>query len=199
MTTNTQKLAIAIGLLKERKSGYKISILEHQSSASMGMPIVEIDGVKNLDCGIAFYHENKGVMFYVDAEFKCAEEDRDIRLYFKSNFNATGITEDDILAFSSELLKELPQLRLKLNGRLGIKDDECVSLRAAFEDVFTAIECDTVKVNKTGVCSVCYEKTDTKTPCKHPLCNRCWSKIGVCGDEHNQTPCPLCRENIYYV
>lgn len=197
---NTQKLAIAIELLKERKSGYKISILEHQSPASMGMPIVEIDGVKNLDCGIAFYHENRGLMFYVDANFKCGDDDVDTRLYFKPKYNQAGITKDDILAFSCELLEELPQLRLGINGNLSIKDNELVSLRAAFEDVFTAIECETVKIDKTGVCSVCYEKTNTKTPCEHPLCNRCWSKIGVCSEKYDsQTPCPLCRENIYHV
>lgn len=197
---NAQKLAIAIGLLKEKQRtecGFSHS---EECMPQMVMPIVEIDGVKNLNSDIHFYNKKKGLAFEITADFKYdGEDDINPRMYFKSKYNEKGINKDDILAFSCELLEELPQLRLGLNGMLLIRDTEFVSLRAAFEDVFTAIECDTVKVDKTGVCCVCYEKTDTTTLCKHPLCNRCWSKIEICGEDHNVCVCPLCRENIYYV
>jgi hypothetical protein len=166
----------------------------------MDMPIVEIDGVKNLSSNIQFCNKKKLLAFQIDADFKYDEDCSDNpTIYFKSKFNEKGINKDDILAFSCELLEELPQLRLGLHGGLLIRDTRYVSLRAAFEDVFAAIECDTVKVDKTGVCCVCYEKTDTKTACKHPLCNRCWSKIEICGEGGNVCMCPMCRENIYYV
>jgi len=198
---NAQKLAIAIGLLKEKKCECGIAHTQ-ECMLKMGMPIVEIDGVKNITCHIEFYQKKKGIGFEVKADFKYDAEDDEQprpRLYWKNKYNENGINKDDILAFSCELLEELPKLRLGLNGALLIRDIQYVSLRAAFEDVFTAIECDTVKVDKTGVCCVCYEKTDTKTRCKHPLCNRCWSKIEICGEDHNECACPLCRENIYYI
>ena len=201
MNANAQKLAIAIGLLKDKKCTCGISHTE-ECMPRMGMPIVEIDGVKNLSSSIEFYHKKKGLAFKIEADFKFdAEEEDDVnpRMYYKSKYNEKGINKDDILAFSCELLEELPQLRLGLNGDLLIRDTEFVSLRNAFEDVFVAIECETVKVDKTGVCCVCYEKTDTKTVCKHSLCNRCWSKIEIGGEDHNECACPMCRENIYYV
>jgi len=199
MNPNAKKLAIAIGLLKEKKCECGFAHTE-ECMPKMGMPIVEIDGVKNISSNIHFYYEKKGLAFEITADFKYDEEDSDGEtIYFKSKINEKGINKDDILAFSCELLEELPQLRLGLNGRLLIRDTRYVSLRAAFEDVFAAIECDTVKVDKTGVCCVCYEKTDTKTPCKHSLCNRCWSQIEICRQGGNVCACPICRENIYYV
>ena len=201
MKMNAQKLAVAIGLVKDKKSESGIAHTE-ECMPKMWMPIVEIDGVKDLRSNIHFYHKKKGLAFEITADFKVGNgDDKNPRMYIKAKYNENGINKDDILAFSCELLEELPQLRLGLNGALLIRDIQYVSLRAAFEDVFTAIECDTVKVDKTGVCCVCYEKTDTKTPCKHPLCNRCWSEIDIeiCGEDHNECACPLCRENIYYV
>ena len=196
---NAQKLAIAIGLLKDKKCECGIAHSE-ECMPEMGMPIVEIDGVKNITSNIHFYMKKRGLAFYIDADFKYdSNGSENPKIYNKSKYNEKGINKDDILAFSCELLEELPQLRLGLNGQLLIRDTEYVSMRAAFEDVFTAIECDTVKVDKTGVCCVCYEKTDTKTPCNHPLCNRCWSKIKIGGEDHNECSCPLCRENIYYI
>jgi hypothetical protein len=196
---NAQKLAIAIGLLKDKKCNCGIPHTE-ECMPKMFMPINEIDGVKNISAKISFYHKKKGLAFGVEADFKVdSEEDAHPTIYHKSKYNEKGINKDDILEFSRELLDELPKLRLSLYGLLCVRDTEAESLRAAFEDVFTAIECDTVKIDKTAVCCVCYEKTDTKTHCKHPLCNRCWSNIEIGGDDYNECACPMCRENIYYV
>lgn len=197
---NVQKLAIAIGLLKNQKCSGPTTHTEHcKCQPSQRMPIVEIDGIKNLDSRIEFYQDGKGLSFEATANFKYDDEDNHgERIYFTAKCNKDGINKDDILEFSQKLLDELPRLQLGLNGMLLIRDNEFVSLRAAFEDVFTTIESETLKVQKTGTCSVCYEKTDTTTPCDHPLCNRCWSKIEM-NDETNCIPCPLCRENIFYL
>jgi len=187
---NAQKLAIAIGLLNESE----------ECMTKIYIPIVEIDGVKNITSNIHFDNQKKDLTFEIIAEFKFLEstdEPDNPILYFKSKYNEKGINKDDILAFSCELLEELPQLRLGRDGMLLIRETQYVSLRDAFEDVFAAIECDTVKVDKTGVCCVCYEKTDTKTPCNHPLCNRCWSNIEI-KEDRNECACPMCRENIYF-
>ena len=197
MNSNAQKLAIAIALLKDKKCDCGIShTLE--CMPRMSMPIVEIDGVKNISSYIKFYCDKKSLAFEVEADFKydCKNEENPT-IYMKRKNNKDGINKDDILAFSCELLEELPQIRLGLNGQLLIRDTQFVSMRAAFEDVFATIECETIKVDKTDVCCVCYEKTDTKTPCAQALCNRCWSK--VFDKDEDECPCPMCRENIYHI
>ena len=197
MNSNAQKLAIAIALLKDKKCACGISH-KVECMPKMSMPIVEIDGVKNISSNIHFYNEKKGLTFEVEAYFKCDDEKGlNPTIDRKSKYNTNGINKDDILEFSCELLEELPQIRLGFNGQLLIRDTQFVSMRAAFEDVFATIECETIKVDKTGVCCVCYEKTDTKTPCAHALCNRCWSK--VFDKDEDECPCPMCRENIYHI
>lgn len=196
MNSNAQKLAIAIALLKDKKCACGISH-KQECMPGMSMPIVEIDGVKNISCEIKFYNEKRGIAFEVKAEFKYVGDNEDHpTIYRKIKNNINKINKDDILAFSCELLEELPQIRLGLNGQLLIRDTQYVSMRAAFEDVFATIECETIKVDKTDVCCVCYEKTDSKTPCGHTLCNRCWSKIEK---DEDDCPCPMCRKDIFYI
>ena len=53
-------------------------------------------------------------------------------------------------------------------------------------------------------CCVCFITTTNKTYCKHSLCFKCWEEIKpqqVDQGEYEETilPCPLCRQNIYYI
>jgi len=53
-------------------------------------------------------------------------------------------------------------------------------------------------------CCVCFIATTNKTKCKHSLCFKCWEEIKpqqVEESEYEETilPCPLCRQNIYYI
>jgi hypothetical protein len=55
-------------------------------------------------------------------------------------------------------------------------------------------------------CCVCFITTTNKTPCKHSLCFKCWEEIKPQqveeeeqGYEETILPCPLCRQNIYYI
>jgi len=50
-------------------------------------------------------------------------------------------------------------------------------------------------------CCVCYEITQTRTICKHPLCVRCWGQIPTIsnpegGDDDYEQPCPICRRDL---
>ena len=184
---NAQKLAVKIGLLKERKCNYKL-------------PIIEIDGIKNIICKIEIWEKLEGLSFYVYCNFKCCDGGDNEILFEKPLYrNDKKITNEDLLKFSEELLDKLPKLRLDIDGRLSQTDIEEQLMLAEFEDIFSSIECDTFKIDKNNTCCVCYEKTNTKTLCEHSLCNRCWSKIEINNDEDEKNiPCPLCRENIYY-
>ena len=53
-------------------------------------------------------------------------------------------------------------------------------------------------------CCICFITTTNKTHCKHSLCFKCWEEIKphqVDQGEYEETilPCPLCRQNIYYI
>jgi len=44
-------------------------------------------------------------------------------------------------------------------------------------------------------CCVCYERTESKTTCNHPICIPCYDKIKCTDMETNETKCPICRED----
>lgn len=198
---NAQKLAVAIGLIKEHVCECCTKISK-KCAPSKYVPITEIDGVKNIDCRISYYSEKRGLEFEVKAEFKydCHNDVFPI-LFRMTKYNKDGITSEDILAFSSAVLMAIPLLKLGYGGDL-MPENKCESaVHKTFDDVFSSIACPTVVVDCMKECSVCYEKTNTKTPCKHSLCNRCWSKIQPVQDEDcdDVTPCPICRKNIHYI
>jgi hypothetical protein len=104
-----------------------------------------------------------------------------------------------LLEFSTGLLEELPLLKLGFNGSLAVPDKREIAIRRNVDDVFGCIACANVVLDMIK-CPVCEDSTGTETPCGHPLCNRCWSKIKRVGHEdERETPCPLCRKDIFYV
>ena len=56
-------------------------------------------------------------------------------------------------------------------------------------------------VSEIDDCVVCYDKTKTRTPCKHLLCIPCWAKIKikplVVNEVYEVRECPVCRGEIY--
>ena len=71
-------------------------------------------------------------------------------------------------------------------------------------DLFTSIF-DNSNIEILGEkCCVCFISTTNKTKCKHSLCFKCWEEIKpqqIEQGEYEETilPCPLCRQNIYYI
>jgi hypothetical protein len=201
ITTNAQKLAIAIGLMKTQKCKCSTKT-PHACDPSMRIPIIEIDGVKNIDCRISYCFNKSVLKFEVTADFKYdGDEDENPILFRISKISDNGITAADTLAFSTAVLTAIPLLKLDFEGNLAPFDKCSVDIYKAIDDVFSSIACPTVVVDCMQECSVCYEKTRTKTKCNHSLCNRCWSKIEEVKDEDGDltTPCPICRENIHYI
>ena len=198
---NAQKLAVAIGLIKEQVCECCTKISK-KCAPSKYVPITEIDGVKNIDCRISYFSEQRGLEFEVKAEFKYASDDDQFPILFRmTKYNKDGITSEDTLAFSTAVLIAIPLLKLDYGGDLAPENNCESAVHKAFDDVLSSIACPTVVVDCMQECSVCYENTITKTCCKHSLCNRCWSKIQPVKDEdgEDETPCPMCRTNIYYV
>ena len=72
-------------------------------------------------------------------------------------------------------------------------------------DLFTSVF-DNPNIEILGEkCCVCFITTTNKTKCNHSLCFKCWEQVQPKllddADDYDETilPCPLCRQNIYYI
>lgn len=103
----------------------------------------------------------------------------------------------EVSEFCRKLFENLSKLKLSINGNLSInnEDTEIIALHNIFGNIQN-IKLD----NVIESCCVCYNLTLTKTPCKHPLCHRCW--FSICKEDDNddiECLCPLCREDILHI
>ena len=92
-----------------------------------------------------------------------------------------------------ELLQVIPTLWFdKLTGKF-----QKGKQRKPVLDLF---QFDNTKVKSYSECVVCYEMTETTTPCKHSLCYKCNENIKVVESTYQtfHRACPMCRENVLY-
>ncbi len=175
-----RKLAVTLGALKE----YKCKGTFGNGNCAIQGPFDMIAGVKNIDTRFSFYNNYTVLDFEISINFK-RTYDRDNHMIFRHNiFNRTGIDQDDILKFSTEVYEVIPKLKLDIDGFLRVPDLIKLSISEALNDVFSSIECESVTVTIFDKCPVCFDKTETKTDCKHPLCYKCWADLKTC---------PVCR------
>ncbi len=76
---------------------------------------------------------------------------------------------------------------MKFNNEIGIFPDKPLINHG---DIF---KCDNLEL-KTLECPICFEKTDCKTKCRHPLCVRCETQLFI----NKKATCPLCRKCLSY-
>jgi len=114
--------------------------------------------------------------------------------------------EDTSSKMAMWVLETLPKLRFnKLTSRFEILGK---FVNTDFVSIFSCIsDCETIEFSFQKCC-ICFEATNRKTGCGHPLCAECWCKIkGVYldkdGDEVEDDEeaefvirCPLCRKDI---
>lgn len=67
-------------------------------------------------------------------------------------------------------------------------------------NIYDCLKCSNVEIEEGNECCVCYERTLTKTWCKHSLCFKCIENIPTSGgdDEIMEKKCPMCRKNIIF-
>jgi hypothetical protein len=198
---NAEKLAVVLGLMYQYKCtcGTKHS---EPCNPCMKVPITEIDGVKKLKCQIELNLKHHIVSIQIDAGFKHYINSGDNPILYRRSKISKGdekLTHAQLLEFSTKILTDIPLLKLQFGGSFEIHEPVNVAIHKGIDDIFGSIASSNVVVDCMKECCVCYEKTKTKTPCKHHLCNRCWSNIDiVSGDDEDdeEMPCPICRENI---
>jgi len=110
------------------------------------------------------------------------------------NIEFSFFTIEKIIDYIKQMLVIIPKLKLdKLKSCL----TESEPIDTTYFDLF--------KFDNTvllyDVCCVCYEKCNTTTECKHPLCILCVSKLSgyESEDEDTEYDCPLCREKFKYI
>ena len=101
-------------------------------------------------------------------------------LYRSNSYGST----DSILGFTDclyDLYKKLPQFRISNNtGKFYVQNKNTIDEELGGNYLLGE------------ECTVCMEKTMTKTSCHHYLCICCWNKLG----HQNVLLCPICRKQI---
>jgi hypothetical protein len=185
----------------ENKSDKEIPIV-------IPIPIKSIDGVI-CNCYIMFnkYQQWRSVSFSAESDTVINDEEGDmLRIYnmtegWAPDCDFDTVAKPKILQFCKNLIENLPKLKLTTFGRLSSNEDsEDNEGKLALCQIFGEFE--NVKLKHTiEDCCVCYNKTATKTKCKHPLCCRCWFLIPEENEDTGEVEgfCPLCREDITHI
>jgi hypothetical protein len=187
ISNEAKELAEAIISLKDEKENEK----------QITLPIETIDGVYS-DCEIMLHNKNNsGIVFRVQVPYVNNQGDQD-DLYHFSRWNGDGLTNDEIETFCQSVFDKIPLLKLTHEGVLKPNKSKWDIAREKVDNIFRNYNCDNIKKTCSDECCVCYNKTKTKTSCKHSLCVRCWSKMYndiECPDDDDCVKCPMCRQD----
>lgn len=180
-----KELILKAPMVKIVDDGWTLHVGGWRSRATI--PLTQIDGVQG-HCAV-FWR-------------KYPEEDEKLEFIFWGR-NICGCTysqvfeyenEPHVDAFLTKLIDEiLPNLKLNLEGKLGIPDgaDEIL---CEINDIFETLEIPNVAM-ETINCISCNNKTMSTTPCcGAQLCIRCLSKMPWIKRE---LVCPSCDSDLY--
>jgi hypothetical protein len=135
-------------------------------------------------------------------------------LYFEYLFNANGNQQVcDLPHQFVELFKKVETILgsitfNKVKGEF-IKGEPEVLFCQAFPNIFKSKNIESTSQE----CCTCYDQTQTRTPCNHPICIPCWAKINAtrvvpntcgeadCDDDQCECQtktklCPICRQDL---
>ena len=165
--------------------GWTLHVGGWQSRATI--PLKKIDGVQG-HCAV-FWR-------------KYPEEDEKLEFIFWGK-NICGCSlsqifkyenEPDVDVFLKKLIDEiLPNLKLNLEGKLGIPDG-ADDILCEINDIFETLEIPNMAMGKIN-CVTCDNKTMSTTPCcEKQLCIRCLSKMPWI---KGKLACPSCDSDLY--
>jgi len=126
-------------------------------------------------------------LFFIDIEADGVDVEEDVPLNFICKFFYEIPVINPVInneCFIESFKKIMNSLRFdRMNGT--IEDGE-ESENNFFREI---IDNPNISFKESEQCSVCLEKTKTRTPCDHFLCYICWAKI-------KEKKCPICRAEI---
>ena len=152
------------------------------------------DLLEGCECGCdlsnkIYYDEN--IMEY-EATTKF-EEELDQKEQGLGHKNRTKIIKkEDVEEAINKVIELLKDLKFNTYKGMFLKDN----ISAYIFDVF---KCPNVEIVEGEECVVCYERTLTKTWCKHCVCYKCMEHIPTVKPAHGsdwEKPCPICRADM---
>ncbi len=173
--------------------------------------IKEVDGIK---CDVILTVNYRTYMLRIESKHLIQDfHSFDNKIYYYNdiiNYDATEEFEKKVINANKNKMKIIKRedvslcidkliiklKKLKFNNFTGKFTEYNIN-----ENLYDAFKICNVTIEEGEECSVCYEKTLTKTTCKHSVCYRCIEKIPVTIDEEENTPnisCPICRHNVIY-
>ena len=155
--------------------------------------------VDNIPCRLTFaiwkgfwWFQLEDRDIYENEYFNCFKEYFEARqsedeVLFQDFDEKNDITPEIIKKFIEVILEKLDTLKFSKKHGQFINKDQC--RKQICQKIVFGKFMDTE--NPDNKCSVCFDHTDTKTPCGHTLCIPCWIKI-------ENKKCPICRNSIVY-
>jgi len=164
----------------------------------IALPIDTIDGVY-VSCYIRSYDaENEKIGLVYNIELEIYDDDcENISMYKHRSLPIQNLTKEYCEKFCQTIFTTLPLLKLHpVGGFVTHKTSRAIG-HEKLETLFKNFDCNNITKSNLGECCVCYNRTDTKTCCKHSLCYRCWSKMVNDKDEDEEyVKCPICRQDL---
>jgi hypothetical protein len=149
----------------------------------LDLPIIACIKINQCTC----CHSNKKQITFdiISEQIKSGPNFENYVLYSKCLKEKMYFTQNDFQIVISKIKKLLPNL--KLNKTYGI-------IEHIYDKTYEQISLDEFGTTyiSNDTCSICNEKTLTKTNCGHSVCVECWSKL-------KNTSCPLCRQNNIFI
>jgi hypothetical protein len=162
----------------------------------VSLPIETIDGVY-VNFVIRTYDAESGKLgLKYEIDIEVYDDDcNNITMYKHRSLPTEKITREYCENFCNSIFKALPLLKLNVNGEFQIHKKSLDIAIEKMDNLFKNFDCDNIKKSPLGECCVCYNRTNTKTDCKHSLCYRCWSKMLFDKDDDEEyVKCPMCRQ-----
>jgi len=179
-------------------------------SLHFSLDLDTIDGIK-VNSYLVFQKKYKSIKFYIDSKnisnYASIDESEtisyfsiNIKINFKSKTAAYSINE--IVEMINKLRILIP--KLKFNSTIGQFTSNPINFQESIilEKLFSFDNTRSLYQD----CSVCFEKTKTKTKCHHPLCYKCWDSLTIVPSDNEdmmditylfgEQKCPICRLSI---
>tara|TARA_R110000823_G_C15761005_1_gene482948 strand:+ start:93 stop:770 length:678 start_codon:yes stop_codon:yes gene_type:complete len=163
--------------------------------------IKEVDGIK---CNVILFVNYGEYMLRIESKYLIEPSDCRGKIYYNVYIKKRDATEenekklkiikrDDISLCIDKLIVKLQ--KIKFNNFTGKFTEHKIN-----EKIYDVFKLCNVTIEEGEECSVCYEKTLTKTNCKHSVCYRCIEKLPITHDDDDcpNISCPICRHNVIW-
>ena len=154
-----------------------------------------LEGQDNNDYESKIYYSGEIMSYSATAEREDELEKKEKGLGMKDRMKI--IKKEDVELCINKLIVILNELKFNTYKGVLMLNKDIIP-----PHIFDVFKSPNVVIVEADECAVCYEKTLTKTWCKHSVCYKCMENIPLIPDaeapDSGKKPCPLCRADIIY-